>query len=84
MFFLARLSFYFSSIYFSSTYSVAVLSVCGCGQLSAKIWYRKWASSPSYKAPIPFLEMQRKGRAREDGTVIVRESLGSFTLSLGM
>jgi len=32
---------------------------------------RKWASSPTYTAPIPFPEMQAKGRAREDGTLIV-------------
>jgi len=31
----------------------------------------EWANSPNYKPPIPFLEMQKKGRAREDGTVIV-------------
>lgn len=31
----------------------------------------EWAHGPDYKPPIPFLEMQKKGRAREDGTVIV-------------
>jgi len=30
-----------------------------------------WASSPEYNAPIPFLEMQKRGRSRPDGTVIV-------------
>lgn len=35
---------------------------------------REWASSPEYKAPVPFLEMQRRGREMERGTVIV----GSF------
>jgi hypothetical protein len=34
-------------------------------------YHREWASSPAYKAPIEFLDMQRKGREREDGTVIV-------------
>jgi len=39
---------------------------------------RQWAKNPSYKPPIPFLEMQKRGRGREDGTVIVCE----FFLSL--
>jgi len=34
---------------------------------------RKWAASPTYTSPIKFLEMQKKGRAREDGTVVVGE-----------
>lgn len=34
---------------------------------------KTWASSPEYKAPIPFLQMQKGGRARPDGTVIVCE-----------
>jgi hypothetical protein len=32
---------------------------------------RQWAQSVEYKPPILFEEMQRKGREREDGTVIV-------------
>jgi len=32
---------------------------------------RQWAESKDYKPPIPFKEMQKKGREREDGTVIV-------------
>ena len=35
------------------------------------IIYREWAQSPSYKSPVPFSEMQRKGRKREDGTIII-------------
>ena len=31
----------------------------------------KWAAGPDYKAPIPFLEMQKAGRERVDGTVII-------------
>lgn len=32
---------------------------------------RKWAASETYKPPIPFLEMQKKGREMVGGTVIV-------------
>jgi len=32
---------------------------------------REWATSKEYKLPITFKEMQKKGREREDGTVIV-------------
>jgi hypothetical protein len=33
---------------------------------------REWAENKDYNAPIPFKEMQKKGREREDGTIIVR------------
>ncbi|KAE9379007.1 carbonic anhydrase [Stipitochalara longipes BDJ] len=32
---------------------------------------RQWAESKDYKPPILFKEMQRKGRERDDGTVII-------------
>ncbi|CZR54518.1 uncharacterized protein PAC_04402 [Phialocephala subalpina] len=32
---------------------------------------RKWAEGKDYQAPVKFKEMQKKGRDREDGTVIV-------------
>ncbi|KAL2074353.1 hypothetical protein VTL71DRAFT_8131 [Oculimacula yallundae] len=32
---------------------------------------REWTSRKDYKPPVPFVDMQRMGRAREDGTVIV-------------
>ncbi|KAH7418328.1 carbonic anhydrase [Cadophora sp. MPI-SDFR-AT-0126] len=32
---------------------------------------REWAKKADYVSPIPFVEMQRKGRERVDGTVIV-------------
>jgi len=32
---------------------------------------REWAKREDYVPPIPFVEMQRKGRERVDGTVIV-------------
>jgi hypothetical protein len=35
---------------------------------------RQWAESKDYKPPIPFKEMQKKGRERADGTVIVCKS----------
>jgi carbonic anhydrase len=35
---------------------------------------REWAESESYTPPIKFEEMQKKGRERKDGTVIVGSS----------
>ena len=32
---------------------------------------KTWAASPGHKSPIPFLEMQKGGRARVDGTVML-------------
>jgi carbonic anhydrase len=32
---------------------------------------KAWATSPTFESPIPFLEMQKRGRGRPDGTVIV-------------
>lgn len=33
--------------------------------------FRRWAERKGYVPPVPFLEMQKKGRERGDGTVIV-------------
>ena len=35
---------------------------------------REWAQSEAHTTPIKFKEMQKKGREREDGTVIVGSS----------
>jgi hypothetical protein len=43
----------------------------------------KWAKGAGYQPPIPFLEMQRRGRARADGTVIIGEAFFSV-LRLGL
>ena len=34
--------------------------------------HRKWTESAEYHSPIDFKEMQRKGRERDDGTIIIR------------
>lgn len=36
---------------------------------------RKWAESPEYHEPVDFKTMQKGGREREDGTIIISKTL---------
>lgn len=43
---------------------------------------KEWAGGKDYVPPIPFLEMQKRGRGRLDGTVIIRMSSSSSSFSM--